>query len=128
MGRWRRAQPDPKDAAQPAQGRDLAFLSACQTAAGSVRLLDEAIHLAAAMQFVGYRHVIATLWTIDDSQAPRSSLHGWTRPGPPAGWSFSPTARAIRALSWRPIRGRLPCCTGLFRRTARYGRPAQWNR
>jgi len=47
-------------AAQPTQGRDLAFLSACQTAAGSVRHLDEAIHLAAAMQFLGYRHVIAT--------------------------------------------------------------------
>ncbi len=57
-------------AAQPTQGRDLAFLSACQTAAGSVRHLDEAIHLAAAMQFLGYRHVIATLWTINDSPAP----------------------------------------------------------
>ena len=57
-------------AAQPTQGQDLAFLSACQTAAGSVRHLDEAIHLAAAMQFLGYRHVIATLWTINDSPAP----------------------------------------------------------
>jgi hypothetical protein len=57
-------------AAQPTQGRDLAFLSACQTAAGSVRHLDEAIHLAAAMQFLGYRHVIATMWTIFDSPAP----------------------------------------------------------
>ena len=58
-------------AAQPTQSRDLAFLSACQTAAGSVRHLDEAIHLAAAMQFLGYRHVIATMWTIPDSPAPR---------------------------------------------------------
>jgi hypothetical protein len=58
-------------AAQPAQGRDLAFLSACQTAAGSLLHLDEAIHLAAAMQFLGYRHVIATLWSIADSAAPR---------------------------------------------------------
>ena len=57
-------------AAQPTRGRDLAFLSACQTAAGSVRHLDEAIHLAAAMQFLGYRHVIATLWTIADRPAP----------------------------------------------------------
>ena len=57
-------------AAQPTQRRDLAFLSACQTAAGSVRHLDEAIHLAAAMQFLGYRHVIATMWTIADSPAP----------------------------------------------------------
>jgi CHAT domain-containing protein len=57
-------------ASQPTKHRDLAFLSACQTAAGSARLTDEAVHLAAAMQFLGYRHVIATLWTITDSQAP----------------------------------------------------------
>jgi hypothetical protein len=49
---------------------ELAFLSACQTAAGSTRLLDEAIHLAGAMQLLGYRHVIATLWTIADKPAP----------------------------------------------------------
>ena len=49
---------------------ELAFLSACQTAAGATRLLDEAIHLAAAMQLLGYRHVIATLWTIADAPAP----------------------------------------------------------
>jgi CHAT domain-containing protein len=48
-------------AAGPGGHRDLAFLSACQTAAGSIRHLDEAIHLAAAMQFHGYRHLIATM-------------------------------------------------------------------
>ena len=57
-------------ATQPTKHRDLAFLSACQTAAGADRHLDEAIHLAAAMQFLGYRHVIATMWTIADSPAP----------------------------------------------------------
>jgi CHAT domain-containing protein len=56
---------------QPTQYRDLAFLSACQTAAASTRHPDEAIHLAAAMQFLGYRHVIATMWTITDSLAPQ---------------------------------------------------------
>ena len=50
--------------------RELAFLSACQTATGSPQALDEAIHLAAAMQLLGYRHVIATLWSIYDSPAP----------------------------------------------------------
>jgi hypothetical protein len=58
-------------ASRPTRDRDLAFLSACQTAAGSVRLTDEAIHLAAAMQFLGYRHVIATMWSIADAPAPR---------------------------------------------------------
>ncbi|MGY1673071.1 CHAT domain-containing protein [Geodermatophilus sp. SYSU D00710] len=49
---------------------ELAFLSACQTATGSPLLLDEAIHLAAAMQLLGYRHVIGTLWTVVDAAAP----------------------------------------------------------
>jgi hypothetical protein len=56
-------------AAQPTSQRGLAFLSACQTAAGGIHHLDEAIHLAAAMQFLGYRHVISTMWAIEDSPA-----------------------------------------------------------
>jgi hypothetical protein len=35
------------------------------------------------------------------------------------GWPSSPTAAATRVPSWRPIRGRRPSCTGLFRRIAR---------
>ena len=75
-------------AAQPTQRRELAFLSACQTASGSIGHLDEAIHLAAAMQFLGYHHVIATLWTIEDSCAPQvanlvySALTGSGGPDP----------------------------------------------
>jgi len=57
-------------ASLPSQQRDLAFLSACQTATSSLRYLDEAIHLAGAMQFLGYHHVIATMWTIADPPAP----------------------------------------------------------
>ena len=49
---------------------DLAYLAACQTATGDVRLPDEALHLAAALQLVGYRHVLATLWNISDIAAP----------------------------------------------------------
>jgi CHAT domain-containing protein len=49
---------------------DLAYLAACQTAAGDLRLLDEALHLAGALQLVGYRHVLATLWSISDAAAP----------------------------------------------------------
>jgi tetratricopeptide (TPR) repeat protein len=57
-------------AADKLPAAELAFLSACQTAAGGVRLPDEAIHLAAAVQFAGYRHVIATAWSISDFHAP----------------------------------------------------------
>ena len=49
---------------------DLAYLAACQTATGDLRLLDEARHLAGALQLVGYRHVLATFWSISDDAAP----------------------------------------------------------
>ena len=51
---------------QRTHSRDLAFLSASQTAAGNGRYLDEAINLASAMHFLGFRSVIATMWTIAD--------------------------------------------------------------
>ena len=50
--------------------KDLAFLSACQTATGSEGLSDEVVHLAAGMLSVGYRGVIATMWSISDLHAP----------------------------------------------------------
>jgi CHAT domain-containing protein len=40
----------------------LAFLSACETAKGDRQQPDQTIHLAAAMLFVGFKSVIATLW------------------------------------------------------------------
>jgi len=66
------------------QRPDLAFLSACETAAGSPQLPDESIHLAAAFQLLGFRHVIATLWTIEDAPGARiaaSVYGGITRAG-----------------------------------------------
>ena len=47
----------------------LAFLSACETSTGGVRVLDEAMHLSAAFAVAGFRHVIATLWAINDERA-----------------------------------------------------------
>jgi tetratricopeptide (TPR) repeat protein len=57
-------------AAEELPAAELAFLSACQTAVGGVRVPDETIHLAAALQLAGYRHVIATAWAISDGEAP----------------------------------------------------------
>jgi CHAT domain-containing protein len=39
-----------------------AFLSACETAKGDEEQPDQTIHLAAAMLFVGFRSVVATMW------------------------------------------------------------------
>jgi CHAT domain-containing protein len=66
-------------AAEELSGAEMAFLSACQTAVGGVRLPDETIHLAAAMQFAGYRHVIATAWSISDDHAPAVAKDTYTK-------------------------------------------------
>jgi CHAT domain-containing protein len=42
----------------------LAFLSACETARGSEDQPDQAMHLAAAMLFVGFKSVVATMWLV----------------------------------------------------------------
>ena len=45
----------------------LAYLSACGTARiKSKRFLDENIHLISAFQLLGFRHVIGTLWEVND--------------------------------------------------------------
>jgi CHAT domain-containing protein len=48
---------------------EFAFLSACKTGTGGITLMDEAITLASALQYAGYRHVVATLWSVYDSAA-----------------------------------------------------------
>ena len=45
-----------------------AYLSACHTTVGYEESLDEVIHLVLAMQFSGFRSVIATMWAVDDGQ------------------------------------------------------------
>ena len=42
----------------------LAFLSACETAKGDKAHADQAIHLAAAMLFAGFKSVVGTMWYV----------------------------------------------------------------
>ncbi|KAJ3512938.1 hypothetical protein NLJ89_g3235 [Agrocybe chaxingu] len=53
----------------PLPNADFVFLSACQTASGDVTNPDEAIHLAAGMLLAGFNSVIASMWSIGDSDA-----------------------------------------------------------
>ncbi|KAG0708031.1 CHAT domain-containing protein [Suillus ampliporus] len=48
---------------------EFAFLSACHTAVGDEETPDEVIHLAAGLQFSGFKSVIGTLWVVDDNVA-----------------------------------------------------------
>ncbi|KAG2366280.1 CHAT domain-containing protein [Suillus spraguei] len=46
---------------------EFAFLSACHTAVGDKETPDEVIHLAAGLQFSGFKSVIGTLWEVNDA-------------------------------------------------------------
>lgn len=52
------------------ENAELAFLSACQTATGDENNPEEAVHLAAGMLAVGFKGVVATMWSIGDADAP----------------------------------------------------------
>jgi CHAT domain-containing protein len=60
-------------AARKLPNAESAFLSACWTATGvdKVHMYDESIHLAASLQLAGFRSIIATIWAVEDSVAPR---------------------------------------------------------
>jgi hypothetical protein len=52
----------------------LAFLSACETAKGDIDQPDQAMHLAAAMLFCGFKSVVATMWWVQSLQMQSCSL------------------------------------------------------
>ena len=49
---------------------EFAFLASCHSAAGDPQTPDETIHLAAALQFCGFRSVVGTLWEMADKAGP----------------------------------------------------------
>ena len=50
---------------------EFAFLSACHTAElTDESIADEVLHLAAAMQFCGFRSVVGTMWAMADADGP----------------------------------------------------------
>ncbi|WP_405943133.1 CHAT domain-containing protein [Streptomyces sp. NBC_00207] len=57
--------------AQPPSQGELAVLSACQTATGGITHLDEVMTLANALHHTGWRHVIATQFSVWDDAAAR---------------------------------------------------------
>ena len=51
------------------EGGELAFLSSCESATGSKLIPNESVHLAAGLQFLGFRGVIGTMWSVKDEDA-----------------------------------------------------------
>ncbi|MFB7592839.1 CHAT domain-containing protein [Streptomyces sp. NPDC056169] len=48
---------------------NLAFLAACKSASGGATVPDEVLTPAAAFHHAGFRHVVGTLWAVDDAAA-----------------------------------------------------------
>ncbi|EXG81112.1 CHAT domain-containing protein [Cryptosporangium arvum] len=62
-----------------AQAGEVVVLAACKTATGGLRLSDEAITLAAAFRYHGWRHVVGTLWSVWDVSTAMVTTDMWTR-------------------------------------------------
>ncbi|CAE7159917.1 unnamed protein product [Rhizoctonia solani] len=50
----------------PLPKAELVYLSACQTATGSISTPDESFSLAGSFLFAGYKGAVATMWSIND--------------------------------------------------------------
>jgi len=85
----------------------LAYLSACRTAVGAIKLTDEAIHLAAALQLVGFPEVIATAWQISDELAPDVADLVYAELSR-TGWSQDASAAHALTSALRQLRDRRP--------------------
>lgn len=51
------------------EAKELAVLSACSTYETNPSTADDAVHLTAAFQLLGFRHVVGSLWPVSDGTA-----------------------------------------------------------
>ena len=81
---------------------ELAFLLACHSAAGDLTTLDETIHLAAALQFCGFRSVVGTLWAMEDKDGPTISkeFYKYMFRNPGNKVDFRDSAEALNVATW----------------------------
>ena len=78
---------------------EFAFLSACHSAELTDKsLADEALHLAAAMQYCGFRSVIGTLWALVDEDGPDLAKHFYKSLSSSEGKKTPAYMRSARAL------------------------------
>ncbi|MCB8901246.1 MULTISPECIES: CHAT domain-containing protein [unclassified Streptomyces] len=82
-------------------GAELAYLSACGTARSGFTVMDEGLHLAGGLQLAGFRHVVGTLWEIDDTMSVRIAEQvyaGLGAPNPVADRAAYAVREAVRGV------------------------------
>ncbi|VDB87412.1 unnamed protein product [Peniophora sp. CBMAI 1063] len=90
---------------------ELAFLAACHAAAGTHRSPDEALSLASALLFCGFRSAVGTLWTMADEDGPvltrlfyeRLLLHRDAEGGADCSRSAEALSEAVREMRKRGV-------------------------
>jgi tetratricopeptide (TPR) repeat protein len=77
---------------------ELAFLSACATSQAPLTLVDESLHITGAFQLAGFRHVIGTLWEIDDAVSLQlaTTFYGPGNPGDAPAYALHSAVRGLR--------------------------------
>ncbi|MFJ6433535.1 CHAT domain-containing protein [Streptomyces sp. NPDC091416] len=93
-------------------GAELAYLSACHTARTGFTAVDETLHLAGGLQIAGFRHVVGTLWSIDDTVSVRIAERVYAGLGVPRPVADR-AAYAVREAV-RDIRDRYPLTPSLW--------------
>lgn len=83
---------------------ELAYLSACSTAARGLRA-DEPTNLASAFHLAGFRHVVATLWPLTDTAAAHAAQTFYDTLGEAT--TADDTAHTVRAVA-RELRAQYP--------------------